>query len=86
MEKIWHKFYDEIVPKNLDYPQVSVSELLDKTALKFPRQTALIFFGNKISYIELQSIVNRIASALADIGTKKGTGLPLFCRTVLNLS
>ena len=78
MEKIWHKFYDEIVPKNLDYPQVSVSELLDKTALKFPRQTALIFFGNKISYIELQSIVNRIASALADIGTKKGDRIALI--------
>ncbi|HJP17238.1 MAG TPA: long-chain fatty acid--CoA ligase [Nitrospinota bacterium] len=78
MEKIWHKFYEEDVPKILDYPQVSVSELLDKTALKFPGKTALIFFGNKISYRELNSIVNRIASALADIGVKKGDRIALI--------
>ena len=81
MEKMWHKFYDENVPKTLDFPQVSVSELLNKTTLKFPRQTALIFFGNKISYLELQSMVNRIASALAYIGTKKGDRVALILPT-----
>ncbi len=78
MEKIWHKFYEENVPKTLDYPQINVFELLDNTVLKFPRQTALVFFGNKISYLELQSMVNRIASALADLGTKKGDRVALI--------
>ena len=78
MEKTWHKFYEEEVPKTLDYPQVSVSELLDKTALKFPGKTALIFFGNKISYRELHSIINRIASALVDIGVEKGDRIALI--------
>lgn len=77
MDKIWHKFYEENVPQTLDFPNVPLSELLDKTALKYPKQTALIFFGNKISYLELQSMVNRIASALADIGTKKGDRVAL---------
>ena len=71
MEKIWHNFYDKDVPSTLNYPQIPVSELLNETALKFPGHTALIFFGNKINYHELQSMVNCIASALTDIGTKK---------------
>ena len=77
MEKIWHKFYEENVPKTLDYPQISVSELLDKAAFKFPGQTALIFFGNKISYQDLQCMVNRLAHAFTELGTKKGDRVAL---------
>lgn len=78
MEKIWQKFYDENVPKELDFPQISLSELFDRTALKYPDQTALIFFGNKISYRELQKMINRMAAALVDTGTKKGSRVALL--------
>lgn len=72
MEKIWHKYYDENVPKTLDFPQIPLYEILEAASKEKPAQTALIFFGNKITYLELQSMVNRIASALIAIGTKKG--------------
>lgn len=77
MGKVWHNFYDENVPKILDFPQIPVPELLDRAAAKYPSHIALIFFGNKVSYKELQSMINCFASALSGIGTKKGDRIVL---------
>ena len=77
MDKIWHKFYENNVPKNLEFPQISLSEILHKSVQNNPERTALIFFGRKISYSELQSMVNRIASALTSLCVKKGDRIAL---------
>lgn len=77
MDKIWHKFYEANVPKTLDFPQIRISELLDRTASKYPSQTALIFFGNKITYLELKNMVDNMASALEGLGVKKGDRIAL---------
>lgn len=46
--------------------------LLYNSAEKYPDRTACIFYGHKISYAQLAACVKRVASALYEMGLRKG--------------
>jgi long-chain acyl-CoA synthetase len=71
-EKLWHKSYVEGVAKTLDYEKITVSGGLTRSASRFPDKTALNYMGKKITYRELDGLVNRFARALMDLGVKEG--------------
>ena len=71
-ERIWHKSYAPGVPASIDYQKKTLPEGLETTAKRFPEVTAMILMGKKITYRELNDLVNRFAGALADLGLKKG--------------
>ncbi len=76
--KPWLKFYPEGVPDTVETPDMSVSDLFDQVAENYSRKTALIFYGKKISYKHLKEMVDRFATALADLGIKKGDTVALY--------
>ena len=78
MSKPWLKYYPEDVPKEVDAPDVSVPELFDQMAGRYGSKTALIFYGKKISYTKLKELIDRFATALADLGVSKGDTVALF--------
>jgi long-chain acyl-CoA synthetase len=78
MSKPWLKYYPEDVPEEVDVPDVSVPELFDQMAGKYGSKTALIFYGKKISYTTLKELIDRFATALADLGVSKGDTVALF--------
>ena len=78
MSKPWLKYYPEDVPEEVDVPAVSVPELFDQVAGKYGSKTALIFYGKKISYRKLKELIDRFATALADLGVSKGDTVALF--------
>ena len=71
-EKIWHKSYAPGVQKTLDYEKLTIPEALTRSAKNFPNHTALNYMGKRISYRELDELVNRFARALLDLGLKPG--------------
>ena len=71
-EKLWHKSYAPGVKMTLDYERLTISEALTRSAYNFPVHTALNYMGKKITYKELNDLVNRFASALFDLGVKAG--------------
>jgi long-chain acyl-CoA synthetase len=71
-EKPWLKAYDPGIPSTLEYPDVPLHALLDRSAEKYPDHTALIFRGYRIAYAELSRITDDIAAALVANGFKKG--------------
>ncbi len=71
-EKIWTKNYDENVPSSIDYPKINVYEFLDNSAKDFGSRTAIWFMKNKISYKNLKDIADRLATALVELGLKRG--------------
>ena len=77
-EKPWFKFYPEGIPKSIPYPEVPLPQLLRDTAKKHPDHVALIFEDYKITYRELDELVNRFAAALHDLGISKGDVVALF--------
>jgi long-chain acyl-CoA synthetase len=78
LSKPWLKFYPEGVPENVDVPEISVPELIDQLADKYAGNTALIFYGKKITYGRLKELIHRFATALADHGVKKGDTVALY--------
>jgi len=82
MEKPWLQFYDEGVPASIDYPDVDLWTLLSDSVKNNPDQTAIRMIlkylplgfklGVKMSYKELEDKVDRLATALAGMGIKKG--------------
>ncbi|MBN1574341.1 MAG: long-chain fatty acid--CoA ligase [Deltaproteobacteria bacterium] len=76
-ERLWHKSYAPGVKKTLEYEKVTVSEALRRSAEKFPDNVALNYMGKKITYSELDRLVNRFARALMDMGIGKGDRVAL---------
>jgi long-chain acyl-CoA synthetase len=76
--KPWLKYYPEGVPETVDIPNVSVPDLFNQVVEKYGKKTVLIFYGKEISYIKLKELVDRFATALADLGVKKGDTVALY--------
>ena len=71
-DRPWYDDWPQGVPKMLDYPQVSLSDLLRDTAAKYPNERAIVFLDTVMTYRELDDAVDRMATALANLGLKKG--------------
>ncbi len=67
----WYKYYDG-VKEHLDYPDISVYELLAQSAAKHPEYISYNYFGYKVTYKEFISQIERCAKALTALGLKKG--------------
>ncbi len=71
-DTLWHKSYAPGVPKFLEYERTTISEALTRSAKNFPNHTALNYMGKKITYAELDRLVNSFARALQDLGIQEG--------------
>src|SRR6266516_278848 len=71
-EMPWLQYYDREVPESLPLPKQVLHDLLSNAAREFPDRPALIFFGQRIGYRELERLSNRFAHALRRLGVKKG--------------
>ena len=63
-EKFWYKSYAPGVPKTLNYEKITISEALSRAAKNFPEHTALNYMGKRITFKELDGLVNQFARAL----------------------
>ena len=78
MERPWLKFYLKEVPPDIDISEQSVVQTFNEATEKWKNKTAGIFYGRKISYGELRDQTDRFATALCDLGIKKGDKVALL--------
>ncbi|NDJ54138.1 MAG: long-chain fatty acid--CoA ligase, partial [Chloroflexi bacterium] len=81
-EKPWVKSYDSGIPESLaPYPDVSVFDLLEQAAEKYPTRDSSVMSASlpvvgrvsqAVTYRELNNLVDRLTAALQDRGVKKG--------------
>lgn len=71
-EMPWLQHYDNDVPEMLPLSKQVLPDFLNNAALDFPNRSALIFFGQHISFRELDNASNRFAHALRKLGVNKG--------------
>lgn len=76
--KPWLKFYAEHVPEKLPEPEKSMIDLFEETAERVPKQDAIRYFDEVISYSELDDLANRFASTLAQRGVEKGDRIAVY--------
>lgn len=63
---------------NFEIPVKSLGEAFDDATEKWKDRTAIKFYGAKQSYWDLREKVNRFATALHDLGVKKGDRVALL--------
>lgn len=78
LERPWLKSYPEGLPSDIDIANISLAQAFDEAAEKWSNKTAVIFYGKKISYRVLKDLVDRFATALHNLGVKKGDRVALF--------
>lgn len=66
----WYKFYGNI-KKHLDYPDISLYELLEDSAKQNLNEISYNYFENKKTYKEFLSQIEDCAKALKKLGVKK---------------
>ncbi|AMP01852.1 alpha/beta hydrolase fold family protein [Collimonas arenae] len=71
-ERPWLKFYDSRTPYRIKLPTVPLPRLLEGTARRFGKTTALSYGGGKINWRELDRQANRFAHGLINMRIKPG--------------
>ena len=78
MEKPWTSSWPQDVHKSLQYPTISLGEVLRRSAEESPDNVALIYFGTPLNYRELDGLVDRFGRALQDRGVRKGDRVAIY--------
>jgi long-chain acyl-CoA synthetase len=68
----WLKNYDYWTPPHMTYPGRPLCEILDTAAVDCPDKPATAFFGATLTFEELKSRSDRLATSLARLGITKG--------------
>jgi long-chain acyl-CoA synthetase len=74
----WTKWYLKGVPKDVTVEEKSVVDTFNEVTEKWKDKTAGVFYGKKVTYKELRDQVDRFATALVDLGIKKGDKIALL--------
>jgi len=74
----WIKWYQPGVAPDITVEEKSVVDTFNENTEKWKDKTAVIFYGRKVSYKELRDQVDRFATALHDLGIKKGDKIALL--------
>ena len=82
LEKRWLKNWPQNVRQTIEYPEISLGEVLRKSAAQYPDKVALNYFGTKLTFKELDSLVDRFGEALQELGIKKEGRVGLYLPNV----
>jgi long-chain acyl-CoA synthetase len=66
------------MPKHIDYPTAPLQVLLQKTAQKHPRNTAMVYGKSTFTYAQLDLLTNQFANALLKLGVSQGDRVALY--------
>jgi long-chain acyl-CoA synthetase len=77
-DKPWLTSYENGVPEKITYQEICLPDILERTAGKFPNKTALLFEGYKLSFHDLNDMVDRFAGALKSFGVQKGDSVAIL--------
>lgn len=72
MEKVWLKQYPEHIQKEINIPDESVPDMLEKAIANYEDRPALYFYGKEINYQEFGELAAAFASSLQQAGLHKG--------------
>ena len=77
-DKPWLKSYAEFAREFMEYEEICLPDILDRTAQQFPENNALVFQGYSLKYKGLKEMVDRFATCLTDFGIKKGDAVAIL--------
>jgi len=77
MDKPWLQHYDPGVPPSLEYPDVTIDQILAQKAALSPQAPMMTFKGAELVYGEVNRLVDRMAAGLQELGVAPGDRVAL---------
>ena len=71
--RIWHRSYDSGVPPDIEFEEIPLPRVLDRSARAHGDAPAVIFLNCRLTYRQLKEEVDRFATALAGLGVTRDT-------------
>ena len=66
----WYKYYGN--NNKINYPDLTIYELIEKTANTYPSNYAYEYYGKKVTFREFITKIKKTASALTNLGVQEG--------------
>lgn len=82
-DKPWLANYEKGVPEKIEYEDICLPAMLERSAAEYPDNIALLFEGYKVSYKKLNNLVNRFSAFLNELGIKKGDSVTILLPNVI---
>ncbi len=73
-EAKWFKYYGD-TPRTIEYPDISMYQMIKNTAKSYPANIAYDFMGRSVCYSDFLKEVDTCARALTALGVEKGDAL-----------
>ena len=83
MDKPWLKHYEKGIPETIQFEETCIPAFLERSAKEFPDHTALLFQGFKVTFRELNDMVNRFSACLSGFGIQKGDSVAILLPNVI---
>jgi long-chain acyl-CoA synthetase len=74
----WLKWFAEGVPADFELPEKTVMDMIDEGVEKWGDSIAIVFYGKKMKHNEVHELILRFATALYDLGVRKGDKIALL--------
>ena len=78
MEKPWLGSWPRGVPQHIEYAEISLGESLRNSALASPERVAINYFGTRLTFKELDGLVDKFAAAVQSLGVEKGDRVAIY--------
>jgi len=72
LKRPWLSHYSSTVPAHLNTPDQPLSWLMDEAARQYGATVAIEYYGARLTYLQLASLIERFARALLRLGIKRG--------------
>jgi long-chain acyl-CoA synthetase len=71
-QKPWLKQYDFWVPEHINFPRQPIYQMVNLAALHFADRPATVFLDSQLTFSEIKTQVDKLATALSRVGISKG--------------
>ena len=78
LDNPWLSSWPKDVPQHIEYPLISLGDLLRNSAAASPDQVAINYFGTCITFKELNGLVDKFGAALQNLGIEKGDRVAIY--------
>jgi long-chain acyl-CoA synthetase len=78
LKRPWAKWYAKETALNIEIPEKTIVDAIDETNRKWGNKVALIFYGRKVKHKEIHEASLRFATALYDLGIRKGDVVAIY--------
>jgi len=82
VDRPWYAHYDPDVPRSIDYPDITLPQLFERTAGRYPDRVVTIFSGKKLRYRDVKRQIDSFAAGLRALGVQPGERVAIMLPNV----